>query len=128
MAGVPKSGALAVAALCLCLPGAARAQSYTIHLPKTVLASQFEFSVAYPQTGGNGSRQAARKVSSTAGTATAATGDWEVTIALDLARCEITCVYRRLRETTHLLPPVAEIHLHSESGPLPDAVVLDPAG
>lgn len=105
----------------LLLPGMLQAQVYTIHIPKTELPSRVEWSVAYA-AGGN--------VKTGAGEMPAATrvGDWEVTVALDAGRCEISCVYRRIRDLTHLLPPVTEIRLYTGSRSQPATIMVDPAG
>ena len=61
-------------------------------------------------------------------------GDWEVTVVLDVLRCEISCAYRLKRDVfgrTHsgsLLPPVAEIHLDTGFGSPPITLIVDPAG
>lgn len=106
----------------LLLPGMLQAQVYTIHIPKTEVPSKIELSVAYPAGGGS--------VQTGAGEMPAATriGDWEVTVALDADRCEISCVYRRIRDLTHLLPPVAEIRLYTGSRSQPATIMVDPAG
>jgi len=112
---------LGLAAL-LCLPGMLRAQEFTFHVPQAELPSRVELSVPYPAdaggvTAGPGAMPATLKV-----------GDWEITVAFDVRHCEISCVYRRIRDVTHLLPPAAEIRLYSGSGSQTAIIVCDPAG
>ncbi|HEY2015588.1 MAG TPA: hypothetical protein VGH38_18920 [Bryobacteraceae bacterium] len=125
MSGWRISGVFGLGAVLLVWPGILKAQVYTIHIPQAAVTSRFELSVAYP-VGGGGVKS--RMVSSVGGTATAGAGDWEVTVGLDAVRCEITCVYRRLRESTQLLPPLAEIKLDGEFRSAPATIVVDPAG
>jgi hypothetical protein len=95
-----------------------RAQVYTFPISKTELAAPVEWSFGYASMGMAGN----------APPGTARIGDWEVTVAVDTERCEISCVYRRIREATRLLPPVTEIRLHTGSGSTPARFVIDPAG
>lgn len=91
-----------------------QAQVFTIHVPQT--PSRIELSV------GNGS------VRTSAMPAATSVGDWEVTVAFDADRCEISCVYRRIRDVTHWLPPVAVIRFYASPGSQPTNITIDPAG
>jgi len=61
-------------------------------------------------------------------------GDWEVTVAFDIVRCEISCAYRQKQDTFgrvrlgSLLAPVIEIRIDTGFGSRPETVLLDPAG
>ena len=114
---------LGLAVLFLCLPGMVDAQVYTIHVPNPGPQSRFDFQVAYP--GFN------RGVSP----ATAVTvGGWEVTVDFDPARCEIHCIYRRVRDAfgrapmMGLAPPITTIRMYTGSDSRPTIAIVDPAG
>lgn len=114
-------GLFAIAAALLCLPGTLRAQgenlTYRLALPQVQTPSTVELSVAYPLGGGS--------VKAAGGSV--ALGDWEITASLDLENCAIVCVYRRVRYSTHLMPPVAEIRVFTDPAGAPTTLTVDPA-
>ena len=97
---------------------------YTIHLPEFGAQAKFAVraSIETAPASGAGSGSATR------------VGDWEVTVAVDLSRCEIYCVYRQRRDgsgrtpVVSLLPPVTVIRVYGDPASAPTTVIVDPAG
>jgi hypothetical protein len=137
-----KLGLPGLAAL-MCLPGVLHAQTpqdafhysgsqiYTIHIPNSRPPSKFEFSVAYSYTEENFHGVALAGVSPVR----TYLGDWEVTVAVDLGRCEIYCAYRRIPDALGrtrliglLLPPITAIRVYAESESKSTTIIVDPAG
>jgi len=57
--------------------------------------------------------------------------NWEVTVAVDTARCQLFCVYRIKRGTPSgvlLAPPTVVIRIYSDFVSIPQTVTVDPAG
>ena len=102
----------------------AQSRTYTFHLPGSALPSGLESYVTYSPLG------ALTRVMPVAGL-----GGWEVTVALDIARCEVHCIYKRKRDSLWLasrpgllLPPITEIRVFPGSASPPITWVVDPAG
>ncbi len=56
--------------------------------------------------------------------------NWDVTVTLDAAKCEITCAYRLKRQSPayRLAPPAVAVRIYSDLVSVPDVVTVDPAG
>jgi hypothetical protein len=91
-----------MAALLLCVLGAARAESdvYKFYLPHSNPPVRIEWS--NPGVG------------------------WTVTVEFDSKRCEIFCTYRRVAH--YLPPPPTVITIYRDFGSAPETRIVDPAG
>jgi hypothetical protein len=117
-----------------------QAQSiYTIHIPDSGAPATFELDVTYSSTDAVLNHTAAREFTVPAGSLYTApaisAGDWEVTVAFDLAHCGIYCAYRRkgnASDRTPLIdllpPPITVIHVYRGAAAKPAIVFVDPAG
>ncbi|MBZ5617552.1 MAG: hypothetical protein LAQ69_02280 [Acidobacteriia bacterium] len=104
---------------------------YSIHIPAPGPQSTFEWSVTYSSTDVG----LLHAVPASVFPVSTRLGDWEVTVAVDLARCEIYCAYRRIpdalgrtRLTGLLLPPITAIRFYTDSASNPTTLIVDPAG
>ena len=124
----------------MCLSGMLHAESiYSIPIPASRTPAKFELYVTYSPTDAGFNRAALREFTVPAGglyTARAISfGDWEVTVAVDLAHCGIYCAYRRKPEASGrtslvdlLPPPITAIRVYAGSAAKPAIVFVDPAG
>jgi hypothetical protein len=61
----------------------------------------------------------------------ASVGNWDVTVTVDPAQCELSCAYRLKRNSpaAHLLaPPAVVVRVYSDLVSIPRTVTFDPAG
>lgn len=118
----------ALAAMLLCLLGAAEAQSgkhpanassqtYVVSLGgHCSQAHKLQVNVGYP---------AAKKIQATG---------WEVSVALSPTECKLYCTYRRksyptpIELLTHMLPPVTTVQAYGVDGTSVTIAVVDPGG
>jgi hypothetical protein len=105
------------------LPGTLVAQmqiAFTIHTPISKAPSRLGIAVAFAPA------QSIRPFVP----ATVESGEWEITIGFDAARCEIYCEYRQKTHalTTTLPPPATEITIYTDSAAIPTTLTVDPAG
>jgi hypothetical protein len=122
------------------LSGILHAQSiYTIPIRDAGTPAKFELYVTYSPADAGFNRAAAREFTLPAGSIYTAPsisfGDWEVTVAVDVAHCGIYCAYRRKPEASGrtslvdlLPPPVTAIRIYTGSAAKPAIVFVDPAG
>jgi len=111
---------------------------YRIHIPSSGLPVNFNFSVAYSSMDAgfnHGTAATAISAGSFSIAPAARVGGWEVTVVFDTVKCEIYCVYRRIRHAFGrtpvvdlLLPPITVIRLYTNSESEPSTVIVDPAG
>jgi hypothetical protein len=123
-----------------CLSGMLHAQSiYTIPVTDMGTPAKFDLYVTYSPTDAGFNHAGLREFTVPAGglyRAPAITfGDWEVTVAVDVAHCGIYCAYRRKPEASGrtslvdlLPPPITAIRVYKGSVAKPAIVFVDPAG
>ena len=123
-----------------CLPGMLQAQSiYTIHIPDSGAPATFGLYLTYSPTDAGFHQAAATEFTVSGGSLYTAppisAGDWEVTVAFDLAHCGIYCNYRRKANASGrtslvdlLPPPITVIQVYTGSAAKPAMVFVDPAG
>ena len=61
----------------------------------------------------------------------ASVGNWDVSVTVDTAKCQLTCAYRLRRNSPAarmLAPPVVSVLVYSNFVSLPQKLTVDPAG